>query len=857
MDYLNCFSKSFNENLTQTSLYRGLQDEALLKRVAFAALPVITMYQPVSKIVNVSLHLYQLHLNLSNGISKQTLVHTALLTANIAASYLYPEFSALATITSELIYNLHELTGHIKEANVKLAALKILHIMHNLINIGLLFHVTPERLLISLLIQAVKELHIAYHEYKSEHYLETAANVLYAGIRLKAASPHYREVHRNFYGKEITQKEVDDLVKLLEVQKNLKPTVRDNCEEGASSEIYDPIQKVIEVPNTRVEFTNSCEEGLSLNFEAVDKIIPVLEAPATEEKVSLDTLLKKKNFKNIIRNINLDGNKISNVSFENLKVIDSTFRNMEIEYSNFQTMTIENSNIFKVRVTGCLFGHSNFVKTNIVNCDFVNTTLYDSNLTQNMILMSRFTTFRVYNSNFFKTSFAYSYFMENKIEGAHFRENNFIRSGLESVVLERSLFERTIFKKTIMKFNRFKRVQFSHCDLKSARLLDNDFDEIIFDCSDLKKATFNWSKLSKTFFHDSDLTAACFNDAILADVSIISSRLSESTFFLTKVSNSRIIDSNLINTLLFETASQFLIEGGTANIITKPVIGLLYDFELEPPLTRIIYKCARKTESIVFRFQSRPRGMDMEALRGEISVKIQEESLQPRVMPLPQFIIKNNHSNAEITKVKEYAKKVMQNVDGLIIGGGESLDPRFYGHKANSSVEQTPLRSILEFSLMEGAENTNVPTLAVCRGVQSLNVFHGGTLHQNVEKHFCMVHNLKLTEDVLQTKPGQIARDILNGTEIAVYSMHFQACNEIGNGLHVAIRDYGTPELLISELKPGVDYPLFIGTQFHPEASHMKTFVDTHKNNHNFFEDLQKRASKKLNTAWINRLHFL
>ncbi len=894
---------SFNPNLTKSVLFQDpdLDTTHLLKRVAIASLPIITMYQPVSKIVNLSLHLYQLHLNLSNGISKQTIVHSALVTANIAASYLYPQFSALVTTTSELIYNLHALTGHIKDANVKLAALKLLHIMHNLINIGLLFHVTPERLLISLLIQAVKELHIAYNEYKSEHYLETAANILYALIRLKAAAPHYREVHRNFYGKEITQKDLDDLLDNLESVKNtLKPVEEieeTKVEEKQTVRAKKSFpQKIIEKAKTN-PVTKAIKKVFDISFDEKK----VARCEDEKIKVDLDRVLKKHHFRNSIRNVTIDSKSFNGVSFKNLKIYDSTFTNIKISKCSLSNLKVKHCIVKKSSFKDlfwkdCKVSETNLANSVFININFSSLVLLNSQVSDSTFARVQFKNCKIKKTHFDDTVFYHTFFEVSAIKKSHFHQAKIGLSTFSDSVIERTEFKETYFSKSFfddVKFcrnqflssrvnqsgfvdsefdgdqftdstftqtnfrtiesvnSRFDKVKFDRCILKSTRLIKSEFKEVHFKNSKLKKIQFNWSKFSKTGFKNCNLEVACFNDVSLKEVSFTACKLSESTFFQTKVKTSKIIDSNLKDALLLDTKEQFTIMGGTPHEITRPVIGLLYNFKDEGAYTTHIFKAARKTGSIVLRFHSKPKNIDKEKLEQEIQTKIVQHQLTFSTKPIPQYIIKSDNPESEISKVNAYVLKIIQNVNGLIIGGGDDMEPEFYNRvEADETFpENTKLKSTVEFSLMSQAEKTNTPTLSICRGIQSLNIFRGGTLNQKVYSHWDKQHALTIREEVLKRDSGKVAETLLNGRNIIALSMHSQGIEILGYGLDIVMEHDGNPECVISERNPEVPYPIFIATQFHPEAHLMKWFSkeDLYKNNSNFFTNLKMRAIQKMN----------
>ena len=72
-------------------------------------------------------------------------------------------------------------------------------------------------------------------------------------------------------------------------------------------------------------------------------------------------------------------------------------------------------------------------------------------------------------------------------------------------------------------------------------------------------------------------------------------------------------------------------------------------------------------------------------------------------------------------------------LDGLVLTGGEDVAPERYGEEVrHPSVECVPERDALEFQLLEWSLAADLPVLAICRGVQVLNVGLGGTLYQEI-----------------------------------------------------------------------------------------------------------------------------
>lgn len=166
---------------------------------------------------------------------------------------------------------------------------------------------------------------------------------------------------------------------------------------------------------------------------------------------------------------------------------------------------------------------------------------------------------------------------------------------------------------------------------------------------------------------------------------------------------------------------------------------------------------------------------------------------------------------------------VLDRLDGLLLSGSPSnVHPERYGvsesltpHKHDTFRDGTTL------PLAREAIRRGMPLLAICRGIQELNVAMGGTLHQQVhlvpgrDDHRAgegtLDHMFRLKHTVRVT--GQFAR-IVGAEMIAVNSLHEQAIDRVASGLEVeAVAEDGTVEAVrVRDAKA-----FAFGVQFHPE----------------------------------------
>ena len=127
---------------------------------------------------------------------------------------------------------------------------------------------------------------------------------------------------------------------------------------------------------------------------------------------------------------------------------------------------------------------------------------------------------------------------------------------------------------------------------------------------------------------------------------------------------------------------------------------------------------------------------------------------------------------------------------GLVLCGGSDVDPSIYGAAREAECEAPDLpRDELEQRLLREALATDLPVLAICRGLQLFNVTHaGGTLVQHMEGHRLSNHG---THDVEVFERTRLAA-ILGAGVHSVNSRHHQAVERVGTGLTVSAKSPST-----------------------------------------------------------------
>ena len=167
------------------------------------------------------------------------------------------------------------------------------------------------------------------------------------------------------------------------------------------------------------------------------------------------------------------------------------------------------------------------------------------------------------------------------------------------------------------------------------------------------------------------------------------------------------------------------------------------------------------------------------------------------------------------------AAAALDGMAGLVLTGGEDVNPARYGAAPHSRLgEVNDGRDAFETALVAAARERALPTLAICRGVQILNVALGGTLVQDIpsERPDAIVHNgqwarTARVHEVDVVPRSRLARAL--GTERPVVnSMHHQAIATVSPSLATVAR---APDDIVE----GVEWPnddwWLLGVQWHPE----------------------------------------
>lgn len=168
--------------------------------------------------------------------------------------------------------------------------------------------------------------------------------------------------------------------------------------------------------------------------------------------------------------------------------------------------------------------------------------------------------------------------------------------------------------------------------------------------------------------------------------------------------------------------------------------------------------------------------------------------------------------------------ELAQRIDGLLLTGGGDLDPATFSEPPHPTLyEVSRARDRLEISLVRSFMEARRPILAICRGIQVLNVALGGSLYQDVAtdpgtaiKHDRNEGPRDQPAHPVKVAPRSFLARVLGDEELEVNSMHHQAVKALGRGL-VAVAH--APDGIIEGVE--LDHPdsshFVLGVQWHPE----------------------------------------
>lgn len=162
--------------------------------------------------------------------------------------------------------------------------------------------------------------------------------------------------------------------------------------------------------------------------------------------------------------------------------------------------------------------------------------------------------------------------------------------------------------------------------------------------------------------------------------------------------------------------------------------------------------------------------------------------------------------------------------DAILFSGGGDVNPHLYGEENEKCVDVDDMRDKDEFQYLDAFSKASKPIFGICRGIQIINVYFGGSLYQHIgDGHKDGSHNINIIKNSFIDKayPDGIRSN----------SSHHQAVKKLAPGFKIsAISDEGIIEAIENPEKN------IYATQFHPERMTLKYLSDLNSDGKNYFD---------------------
>ena len=189
-------------------------------------------------------------------------------------------------------------------------------------------------------------------------------------------------------------------------------------------------------------------------------------------------------------------------------------------------------------------------------------------------------------------------------------------------------------------------------------------------------------------------------------------------------------------------------------------------------------------------------------------------------------------------------RRLLQGIDGLLLtGSGPDLDPTLYGERQRYTFPVVAQRrSNFELDLVRLAIRNHIPTLAICGGMQTMNVACGGSLYQDIAaqvnaglQHRQATPAIQVSHSISIT-PGSLLNRIVKRTRMRVNSSHHQSVKAVGRTLMPSAI---APDGIIEAIEHPA-HPFFLGLQWHPEF-----LFERHLLHRRLFQTFLRAASRR------------
>lgn len=183
---------------------------------------------------------------------------------------------------------------------------------------------------------------------------------------------------------------------------------------------------------------------------------------------------------------------------------------------------------------------------------------------------------------------------------------------------------------------------------------------------------------------------------------------------------------------------------------------------------------------------------------------------------------------------EEYIENVVRNLDGILLPGSDTdVDPHHFGEDPHPKIKKIITeKDATDLLVLKEAEKNKLPVLAICYGMQILNVFRGGSLIQDIEsqienpiKHEQGIpldrnsHNITVES---QSRLGKLLKENSDTEKVKVNSHHHQAIRNLGREL---VKTAWSIDGIVECIEDESAEKYVVGVQWHPELSYKTDFL--------------------------------
>jgi putative glutamine amidotransferase len=189
---------------------------------------------------------------------------------------------------------------------------------------------------------------------------------------------------------------------------------------------------------------------------------------------------------------------------------------------------------------------------------------------------------------------------------------------------------------------------------------------------------------------------------------------------------------------------------------------------------------------------------------------------------------------------------VLARADGLLVTGGADVSPSEYGEEPDptANVRSSPRRDAMELPLLRAALARDLPILAICRGMQALNVVCGGRLIQDLPGHRADAQGNSAFHHIWIAPGSKLAAAIGSGGLVKVNSIHHQGLREAQKAPALMASAYAPDDRIVEGLE-SPRHAWVVGVQFHPEKKNAKGRWECPPQFQGLFATLARKAGER------------